>query len=60
MEINLMIDNKTLTFKNCTLSDDGDCVIGQNDEYCVAMYLIPNRGPLIKISSRGRQGGRDK
>lgn len=47
-----MIDDKTLTFKNCTLSDDGDCVVGQNNEYRVVMYLIPNRGPFIKIKAR--------
>lgn len=52
MEINLMIDDKALTFKNCTLSDDGDCVVGQNNEYRVVMYLIPNRGPFIKITSK--------
>ena len=45
-----MIDDKVLTFKNCSFSDDGNRLIGENDTYRVE--IIATQGPSVSITRK--------
>lgn len=53
MEINLILNDKALTFKNCSFSDDGNRLIGENDTYRVE--IIATQGPSVSITKKQSQ-----